>query len=135
MGPEEARDGHAHGGGSGGGALVETTTMWKGFKLTWTYKDGEHHGYELTCYNPEHRAALKCCRTQVFKANNHEYALRCLKHWALMSETCASRSDHMALPRRLPVASLPSTEELDSRLAPSFLQEGTGSAPKRRRAQ
>ena len=99
---------------SGRGRLADSTTFWKGFKIT-----ERGSGFEITCYCPGHLEATKCCRTMNFGAKRSvDEVLRCLKWWALQGPHYATRHDHVRLCPKEPPEGLPSTAELEACPAP-----------------
>ena len=132
---DEANPADASGGAQRSGqAIAETTAIWNGFKITWTFKDGEHKGFEMTCYNPDHRhhRGLKCCRSVALSARvSRAEADRRLKWWALQSRASVDRETHMALPRC--PADLPSLAALDA-IAWEPFEDAAARVAKRRRA-
>jgi len=87
----------------GGGRILETTTFWKGCKLTMVKQRGAHVGWEATCNLKKHRADnRRCRRTLRFRKRSDESEILCeLKHWYLcgLAPDCRTLEQHQGLPR------------------------------------
>ncbi len=85
-------------GGGSGGALVDTTTFWRGFKLTVTKTHGEASGYEATCYIASHNTTKRCTRTRSFRVHGGENVVqRMLKCWCLAGHSVMSQEEHFRM--------------------------------------
>jgi hypothetical protein len=101
--------------------MAETTEMWKGFKLTERYHDGEHCGWEAQCYNPDH-GEKACKRTLRFSEKvSKDRTLRRLMWWCLESPNYLSQALHVrACPKEPVDTPLPEVDALEAQPAPVF---------------
>lgn len=115
-GPGPSSGGSRPHGVGGVGGLVETTTFWGCYKFTLVFDSlGTATGMEATCYRPNHKAKLTCCKRFSFRAHGGEdMTVRRLRWWCILGEECASREAHRDL--RLQGVP-PQDDELERRLA------------------
>jgi hypothetical protein len=87
------------------------THFWKGCKFTPTFKkNGEHKGWEATCYRAGHERP--CRRTLTFVGDAGQVmAVRRLKWWCLEGSRCATKQAHQGVPHWPAV--LPELADLD----------------------
>jgi hypothetical protein len=99
--------------------MLDSTTIWRGFKITAVTREGRTSGYEASCYIVGHHiqgASKRCTRTRSFLLHGGpERVERVLKYWCLFGHCaeCEDSDNHQAMPE-VDDADLPSLLELEA---------------------
>jgi hypothetical protein len=99
--------------------MLDSTLIWRGFKITLVTRQGVTTAYEASCYIVGHHiqgATKRCTRTRAFLLyGGHEQVERMLKYWCLFGHCaeCEDSDNHQAMVDPL-AHELPSLDELDN---------------------